>query len=416
MTFRKLKICYVTDYRSPISRNWIRYFANQGHDIHVISPYPVPNPDPGVSIHVIPYALTRFRSTEQAQPGHSAASQNWKWLFRRIAHQNLALARIMRDWLAPLDIYPQGKQIRKLLADIQPDLVHAMRIPFEGIVAALANPDVPLIVSIWGNDFTLHARSALPVSLLTRKVMRRTDGLHTDCDRDLRLAPRWGFDTQKPHINLPGAGGIQTAIFYPATDEQELPSDLVDIPHGVPVIVNPRGPSAYIRNDIFFQAVARVLSQRPDAVFVCPVMQHNPVMEKWVHKLGIENSVRLLPRIRREQMAGLFRAADVTVSLATHDGTPNTLLEAMACGCLPVVGDIETVHEWIEHEKNGLICPITDAAAVSDAILRAITDSELRAKARVANLQLITERAAYEVVMARAEAFYHEVLATTHRR
>lgn len=44
-------------------------------------------------------------------------------------------------------------------------------------------------------------------------------------------------------------------------------------------------------------------------------------------------------------MAYLFRLADVTVSLSEDDGTPNTLLEAVACGCFPIAGDIESVRE-----------------------------------------------------------------------
>ena len=44
-----------------------------------------------------------------------------------------------------------------LIADLQPDLVHAMRLPFEGFLAAAAVEKVPLLISVWGNDFTLFA-------------------------------------------------------------------------------------------------------------------------------------------------------------------------------------------------------------------------------------------------------------------
>ena len=47
-------------------------------------------------------------------------------------------------------------------------------------------------------------------------------------------------------------------------------------------------------------------------------------------------------------MAAVFQGARVAVSPSTHDGTPNTLLEAMSCGSFPVAGDIESLREWIE--------------------------------------------------------------------
>ena len=41
-------------------------------------------------------------------------------------------------------------------------------------------------------------------------------------------------------------------------------------------------------------------------------------------------------------MAALFRQAQVMLSITTHDGTPNTLLEGLASGCFPIAGDIES--------------------------------------------------------------------------
>ena len=43
----------------------------------------------------------------------------------------------------------------------------------------------------------------------------------------------------------------------------------------------------------------------------------------------------------------------MTVSPSTHDGTPNTLLEGMACGSFPIVGDLESLREWIEPGLTG---------------------------------------------------------------
>ena len=42
-----------------------------------------------------------------------------------------------------------------------------------------------------------------------------------------------------------------------------------------------------------------------------------------------------------------------------HDGTPNTLLEGMACGCLPVAGDLDSIREWL---KPGQRCGLQRGA------------------------------------------------------
>jgi glycosyltransferase involved in cell wall biosynthesis len=139
-------------------------------------------------------------------------------------------------------------------------------------------------------------------------------------------------------------------------------------------------------------------------------MRGNPRAEKWVRQLNIQESVRLLPLVPRDQMAELFRLAQITVSPSLHDGTPNTLLEAMACGCFPVAGDIESVREWITDGVNGLLCDPTSAESLANAILRALQDKQLRDHALGCNLKLVAERAEFGQVMQQAEIFYQDVI------
>jgi glycosyltransferase involved in cell wall biosynthesis len=289
--------------------------------------------------------------------------------------------------------------VREILQEIQPDLVHAMRIPYEGMVAAQANPNAPLLVSVWGNDFTLHAKSNPLMDMLTKRTLARANSLHTDCQRDLRLAYDLGFSAAKPSIVLPGAGGIDPNIFYPHAK-----------PTADPVVINPRGFRAYVRNDTFFRAIPLVLAQKPDTRFICPAMVDESVAQEWVASLGIAHAVTLLPKLAHAAMAAQFRAAAVTVSPSTHDGTPNTLLEAMACGSFPVAGDIESVREWIISGENGLLFDPADHTALAQAILQALDDHELIIRTRKINQKHIQEQAIYPQVMTKAEDFYRDIL------
>ncbi|MDA2923058.1 glycosyltransferase family 4 protein [Acidobacteria bacterium AH-259-L09] len=188
---------------------------------------------------------------------------------------------------------------------------------------------------------------------------------------------------------------------------------IADIPPDAPVVLNPRGFRTYVRNDAFFRSIPLVLRRRPDAVFLCIGMQNEPTAERWIHRLAIGHAVRLLPVVHHEQMAGFFRLARVMVSPSVHDGTPNTLLEAMACGSFPVAGDIESVREWITDGLNGLLCDPTEPRSIADSILRALNDHELCRRGMEYNLKLVAERANYEKVMAQVERFYCQVVEHT---
>ena len=189
-------------------------------------------------------------------------------------------------------------------------------------------------------------------------------------------------------------------VFHPPADGAQREPDLV---------IQPRGVRAYVRNDTFFAAVPLVLAQRPGTRFNCPAMAEDPSIQAQVKRLGVSEAVRLLPRTPHDGMADLFRQAAVVVSVTDHDGTPNTLLEAMACGCFPVVGDIETMHEWIVPGDNGLIVPPGDPQALAGAILQALGDPDLRTRAMQRNQELIAARAEVGRSMAQARALYEKI-------
>jgi glycosyltransferase involved in cell wall biosynthesis len=183
-----------------------------------------------------------------------------------------------------------------------------------------------------------------------------------------------------------------------------------ELPPG-PVIVNPRGhrPGS-LRQDCFFRSIPLVLAKVPQAVFVCPPLAGDSQAEGWVRRLGIGAQTRLWPRLDRAQMWALLRRADLFVSPSVHDGTPNSLLEAMACGCFPVVGRVESLAEWIRDGVNGFLVDATSPAALADGMIAALEDPGLRAAAAKQNARIVAERAEHGRCMAMAQAFYCELL------
>lgn len=59
--------------------------------------------------------------------------------------------------------------------------------------------------------------------------------------------------------------------------------------------------------------------------------------------------------IIRSKVAEILRTSDVFLDLSTYQAFGRTGLEAMACGCVPVLPEKGGVHEYAVHEKNSLI-------------------------------------------------------------
>lgn len=396
-----MRLLFIADGRSPIALNWIEYFLAQGDQVHLISTYACEADERLASCSIVPVGFSGLK-VQASSAMVTSQSKSGIWGAKAVG-----LRTRLRQWLGPFTVASAAKQINLLVDQIHPQLVHAMRIPFEGMVAASSKLTVPLLVSVWGNDFTLHARANPWMGRLTRNTLRQVDALHSDCDRDLRLAQNWGFDTRKPGLVVPGAGGIQADIFYPPGDnvQKERQKSLS--------VVNPRGIRAYVRNDVFFRSIPLVLQQQPKTKFFCPTMSGDPQAEKWVRDLGIQANTVLLPRQTRQDMANLFRQAAVVVSPSVHDGTPNTLLEAMACGCFPVVGDLESLREWIVDGENGFLINPNDPHALATAMIKALSDPLLREEASQQNQKTISERADYPVVMEKVRNFYEALIKTS---
>ena len=378
-----MRILFVADGRSPISQNWIRYFAQRLDDIYLASTFTCE----------VDFPLKRLEFTPVAFS--SVKRQNLR--SRNASSRALGLRTRLRQWLGPLTIPGAARKLRALVQDVKPDIVHAMRIPYEGMLAAsaLKKLDIPLFVSVWGNDFTLHAPSTPLMKHYTRRTTSATHALHADCARDVRLARDWGLDTEKPTFVAPGNGGIKSDVFYPPHE-----------PVKAPVIINPRGFRAYVRNDSFFKAIPLVLEKYPDARFVCSSMEGEAGAIQWIRELHIEHAVQLEPIMPHAQMAETFRRAQIVLSPAVHDGTPNSLLEGMACGCFPIAGDLESIREWITHAHNGLLMDPNQPRSIADAILLGLEREDLRREAAGLNARIISARAEYETNMKQVVSFY----------
>jgi len=393
-----MRLLFVCDARSPIALNWISYFVERGDEVHVASTFDF-TPHPGfASVNVIPVAFSQLKGSQSNQ----RTRDNNKWVLWNSSLVNFRMA--VRRMAAPFTIRSAAENLSNLISQIQPDLVHAMRIPFEGILTARALREIenpPMIVSVWGNDFTLHAAATQWMSRSTKQVISRADGLHTDCQRDQRLASDWGFASDRPNLVIPGNGGIHLELFNPPMEEAESRKFTV---------INPRGIRAYIRNDTFFAAIPLILAQLPDTKFICPGMLGEAEAEKFIGALNLTSAVDLLPKVPRHEMADLFRSTAVAVSPSTHDGTPNTLLETMACGCYPVAGDLDSIREWIEPGVNGSLIDPCDPYDLSQAVISALSQEEIRRQAAQFNIALIAKSAEYHSSMDRACNFYQTIV------
>jgi glycosyltransferase involved in cell wall biosynthesis len=123
-------------------------------------------------------------------------------------------------------------------------------------------------------------------------------------------------------------------------------------------------------------------------------------------ELGLADRVDLLGR--RSDVPSLLRRADAFVLTSESEGLSNALLEAMAAGAPIVATDIEGNRAVVEDEREALLVPLGDQAALGRALGRLLEDRALasglasaaRAKARGYAIERVA--AQYEQAFRRA--------------
>ena len=105
-------------------------------------------------------------------------------------------------------------------------------------------------------------------------------------------------------------------------------------------------------------------------------------LEQLASDLGIAGAVIFHGFCDQSRLAALYRQSHIflhpsrTTAAQDQEGVPNSMLEAMATG-LPVVATLHGgIPEAVTHEKDGLLAPENDAAALEQFLLRLAAEPE----------------------------------------
>jgi glycosyltransferase involved in cell wall biosynthesis len=163
--------------------------------------------------------------------------------------------------------------------------------------------------------------------------------------------------------------------------------------------------------EVLVRALARIRSASRVRAVLCgdgPLRAH---IERLIGEHGLQERVRLAGYV--QNFWSLLKSADVLVSPSRFEGSPNIVLEAMACGCPLVVSDIPA-HREILDEHSALFAACDDAGAFADRIDQTIDEPELTAN-RARNAQVRAERYDLPQVALQYLTVYRDVLARHDR-
>jgi glycosyltransferase involved in cell wall biosynthesis len=154
----------------------------------------------------------------------------------------------------------------------------------------------------------------------------------------------------------------------------------------------------------------RCLPRLPDATLTMIYSGEEllPAVRRQVERTPALNArVRLVGAVPRDRIAAYFSAADLYVGGSHHEGSGYALMEASACGAVPVVTDIPSFR-LLTGGASGALWPPGDAAALARALIDVAGRDLTAERARLADYfaRVLT----WEAIGRRALEIYQEVL------
>lgn len=154
------------------------------------------------------------------------------------------------------------------------------------------------------------------------------------------------------------------------------------------------------------RALGRVARNPTVAVFLCGDGSMRWAVDRMIHEEGLSGRV-FLPGYVMNAWSWMKRA-DVFVSVSFYEGMPNTVMEAIACGCPVVISDIHQ-HREILDESEATFVLAGDPHSIAAGIDRLLGDTE-EAKRKVLIAKRRTSRWSIPDMAKRYERVYMEIL------
>jgi glycosyltransferase involved in cell wall biosynthesis len=176
------------------------------------------------------------------------------------------------------------------------------------------------------------------------------------------------------------------------------------------LIVGGVGRLHYQKNfPLFLEVAAGVCSQWPQVIFV--IAGEGPeraALETLSRKLGLAGRVRFLGFVK--EMPELYQSLDLLLLTSHFEGTPLTVLEAMAMGVPVVASRVDGVEEVLEDDRDGILAPPGDRDLFVKGICRVLEDQHLRQRLSRAAQEKARRCYSAEAMVRQVEALYCKYL------
>ena len=402
-----MRICFIADSSSIHVHRIVAFFVQEGHEILVIS----------TAIHkadlshvIMVYGLPTVASASRGNEGHLYPARK-SALRRYIAakckreHKEL-VRRFIR--IARLFLYRRHCFAR--IEEFAPQVICIIRAFPEGLYARWGKFE-HFVLRTAGSDISYYPRIPI-LGHFIRKVIRQADYIITQSEYE-RAYLRQELDVHS-RIEITNIG-TDVTLFRPTDrcNRARYGLQLDSI-----VVVSNRYLEGFYNGLSVIEAFIHAKKQfcKLELLYISPSPITEIIRKKITSMSADIDGLHIVEGpIPPEEMAEALNCGDIWVSLSSVDGVPNSMLEAMSCGLVPIVSDIPQLHEWVRHGDNGFVVPLQDIVAMADRIVELASNKTLLTTFSFRCRERIHQQGSYEDNMRRMVKFVAEAACSQNK-
>ncbi len=209
--------------------------------------------------------------------------------------------------------------------------------------------DKPVAVSLIGSDYRYHCHAWYGKAI--HAVLRRCNAITGTGEEMVSTLRSWGIDRESVAV-LPHA--LEMERFRPTKPLAERKYDAICVGQ----LIHRK------RVDLIIRAFSQVLKSRGQARLA--IVGEGPLrgeLEQLAKSLGAAGQIDFLGH--QNHVERLFNEARVHLLTSEVEGLPFVMLEAMACGCVPIVTRCGTIEDVLVDGKNGYLVAQQDYQTVA---------------------------------------------------
>lgn len=270
----------------------------------------------------------------------------------------------------PFKVYKSIQEIKKIIHDFNPDIIHVHQANTYGFIASMANKRrIPMVLTTLGSDVLLLPKRGFLYRFIVNKSLKDANFITADArfmaeaihgligQKDVTIA-NFGID-----ISPIPMGHKKEKILY----SNRLHKDLYNIDQII------SGCAAFLKENTEWSLTIGANGNNTE------------LLKAQAKQLISEEQVSFIGFVTADINRANYLKSAIYISIPSSDGTAISLLEAMVYGAIPVVSDLPANREWIVDGVNGIIVQDGNVDAAIRKAIQLNADEVAERNARIIN-------------------------------